>query len=54
MNRDGPNSHKMQRKLETLEARLSHQENRTSRAMILTISLAALATILVVAHILVP
>ena len=49
MNRDDPNPHKMQRKLEALEARLIHQENRTLRAAIL----AGLATILVVAHILV-
>ena len=53
MNRDDPNPHKMQQKLEALEARLSHQENKTLRAMILSIGLAGLATILVVAHTLV-
>ena len=53
MNRDDPNPHKMHRKLEAFEARLSHQENRTSRAAILAMVLAALAIILVVAHILV-
>ena len=53
MNRDDPNPHKMQRKLEALEARLNHQENRTLRAAILAVVLAGLATILVVAHILV-
>jgi hypothetical protein len=53
MNRDDPNPHETQQKLEALEARLSHQENKTLRAMILSIGLAGLATILVVAHILV-
>ena len=53
MNRDDPDPHKMQRKLEALEARLTHQENRTLRAAILAVVLAGLATILVVAHILV-
>ena len=53
MNRDVPNPHKMQQKLEALEARLSHQESRTLRATILAGGMAALAIILVVTHILV-
>ena len=53
MNRDDPNPHKMQQKLKALEARLSHQENRTSRAVILAMVLTTLATILVAAYILV-
>ncbi len=53
MNRDDPNPHETQQKLEALEAPLSHQENKTLGAMILSIGLAGLATILVVAHILV-
>ncbi len=51
MNHNNPNPHKMQQKLEALEARLSHQENRTFRVAILATVVAGLTAILMVAHI---
>ena len=52
LNRDDPNPDSMKRKLEIFEARLSYQETRTLRAVILAMVLGALAVVLVVAHIL--
>ncbi len=49
MNRNKPNPSKMQRELEDLEERLAHQENRTFRAVILAMMLAALALALAAA-----
>ena len=52
MNSDDPNPARMQRELEDLKERLVHQENRTFRAVILAVVLAAvvfaLAAVLVV------
>ena len=52
MNSDDPNPSRMQRELEDLKERLVHQENRTFRAVILAMVLAAvvfaLAAVLVV------
>ena len=52
MNSDDPKPSRMQRELEDLEERLAHQENRTFRAVILAMVLAAvvfaLAAVLVV------
>jgi hypothetical protein len=50
-----PNDHdpdRMRQKLEAFEDRLSHQENKTYRVMILATGLAASATLLVLVHIL--
>jgi hypothetical protein len=41
MNSDDPNPARMQRELEDLKERLVHQENRTFRAVILAVVLAA-------------
>ena len=52
MNPNDPDSDRMRQKLEAFEARLSYQENKTFRAVILATGLAASATLLVLIHIL--
>ena len=49
MNSDDPKPSRMQRELEDLEERLVHQENRTFRAVILAMMLAALVLALAAA-----
>jgi CHASE3 domain sensor protein len=49
MNSDDPKPSRMQRELEDLEERLAHQENRTFRAVILAMMLAALVLALAAA-----
>jgi hypothetical protein len=49
MNSDDPDPSEMRRELEDLEERLVHQENRTFRALILAMMLAALALALAAA-----
>ena len=49
MSSDDPGHSKLQRELEALQERLVHQENRTFRAVILAMVLAALALALAAA-----